>query len=423
QWQVIGPDSTVQILVGEDAVFSCSLSPETSAEAMEVLFFRDHFSDVIHLYRDGKDQNDMQIPDYRGRTELLKDSLVDGCVSLRLKKVTLSDAGLYGCWFRSWTYKQKTSWDMQVSALGSAPLISITGYFHGGIQLLCKSSGWFPKPIVKWKGSDEHNLPSDTKVNANKNGLFDVETSFTIQENSGSISCSIQLTDKSQELESKIWIGDTFFQPLPWRLVSISLGVLCSILCMGITGLIIFYSIFKVPQVQMTLDADTSGGDSGHRHSSPTKVTLDTDMAHPQLYISGLKSENIQVLPNSKKRFNSTCEMVPQVFRAGKHYWEVDVGHNDRWCLGVYRNDADMKAENLSPNNGYWVLQREREQYFTCYPHISASVWGSLLHKWGVFLDYEGIRKEVSSQRVPTPQNMDNLEFYVKVTHTLSFQE
>jgi hypothetical protein len=34
--------------MGEDIVFSCFLSPETNAEAMEVWFFKDHFSDIVH---------------------------------------------------------------------------------------------------------------------------------------------------------------------------------------------------------------------------------------------------------------------------------------------------------------------------------------------------------------------------------------
>lgn len=71
QWQVIGPDKPIQVVVGEDAVFSCFLSPKTSAEAMEVRFFRERFYAVMHLYRDGKDQHNVQMPAYRGRTELM----------------------------------------------------------------------------------------------------------------------------------------------------------------------------------------------------------------------------------------------------------------------------------------------------------------------------------------------------------------
>lgn len=115
QWQVIGPDKPIQVVVGEDAVFSCFLSPKTSAEAMEVRFFREQFYAVMHLYRDGKDQHNVQMPAYRGRTELVTDSIAEGHVSLRLEKVTLSDTGLYGCWFSSQTNDQEAIWELQVS--------------------------------------------------------------------------------------------------------------------------------------------------------------------------------------------------------------------------------------------------------------------------------------------------------------------
>jgi hypothetical protein len=94
---VIGPDKSIQVLVGENATFSCFLSPETNAETMEVQFFKNQFDDVVLLYRGGKDQKNMKMPEYRGRTELVKDSLYRGHATLRLDKVTLSDAEMPAC--------------------------------------------------------------------------------------------------------------------------------------------------------------------------------------------------------------------------------------------------------------------------------------------------------------------------------------
>ncbi|XP_019575332.2 butyrophilin-like protein 3 [Rhinolophus sinicus] len=398
QWQVMGPDKPVQVVVGEDAVFSCFLSPKTSAEAMEVQFFRDQFHAVVHLYREGKDQHDMQIPAYRGRTELLKDSIAEGYVSLRLKKVTLTDTGLYGCWFISQNNDQKAIWEMQVSALGSAPLVSIMGYTDGGIQLLCKSSGWFPQPTVKWKGPQGHDLLSDSKVTADRRGLFDVETSLIVQGNAGSISCSIQYTDQSREVESSILIRETFFQFSPYRLASISLGVLCCVLGVAVVGLMISYSISK-GKIWAELDWRRKHGVAALREARKhsVEVTLDPDTAHPQLYISDLKTvcyRNIcQEVTYLDKRFTRTCVVASQGFQAGKHYWEVDVGHNVMWCVGVCRDNVNRKEAyvTLSPNNGYWVLRLKRQyQYFTLNPHrinLSPRIPPTRV---GVFLDYEG---------------------------------
>ncbi|XP_039736120.1 butyrophilin-like protein 3 isoform X2 [Pteropus medius] len=397
QWQVIGPDKPVQVVVGEDAVFSCFLSPKTSAEAMEVRFFRDQFYAVMHLYREGKDQHDVQMPAYRGRTELVTDFIAEGHVSLRLEKVTFSDTGLYGCWFSSQTNDQEATWELQVSGLGSGPLVSIMGYVGKGIQLLCKSSGWFPQPIVKWKDPQGHDLPSDSKVNADRHGLFDVETSLIVQENAGSISCSIQYPDQSQEVESRVWIRETFFQFSSYRLASILLGILSCVLCVGITGEVIFYSISK-RKTRAELDWRKKHGVSELRDARKhaVEVTLDSDMVHLQVYISDLKavsySNVTQMATFLEKRFLKKCVVASQGFQEGKHYWEVNVGCNKMWSLGVCRDDVNMEMTDvtLSPNNGYWVLGLEREsQYFTFNPHRIILSPRTPPTRVGVFLDYE----------------------------------
>ncbi|XP_074168834.1 butyrophilin-like protein 3 [Rhinolophus sinicus] len=398
QWQVMGPAKPVQVVVGEDAVFSCFLSPKTSAEAMEVRFFRDQFHAVVHLYREGTDQRYMQMPDYRWRTELLKDSIGEGYVLLRLKKVTLSDTGLYGCGFISQNNDQEAIWELQVSGLGSVPLVSIMGYVDGGIQLLCKSSGWFLQPTVKWKDPLGHDLPSDSKVNVDRQGLFDVETSLIVQENAGSVSCSIQYSDQSREVESRVWITEAFFQPVPWRLLSILLGVFLSVLCVGVICLTI--SLWKLKgKIWAELDWRRKHGVAELRkvRKHTVEVTLDPETAHPQLYISDLKTvcyRNIhQEVTCSNKRFARKCVVASQGFQAGKHYWEVDVGHNEMWCVGVCRDDVDRKEAyvTLSPNNGYWVFGLDREhQYRTFKTRRIILSPRTPPTRVGVFLDYEG---------------------------------
>ncbi|ELW66860.1 Butyrophilin-like protein 8 [Tupaia chinensis] len=353
RWQVIGPDRTIQVLAGEDAEFSCFLSPEASAEAMEVRFFKDRFSAVVHLYKDGKDQENMKMPEYQRRTELVKDFLAEGRVSLRLKQVTPLDAGLYGCWFGSQTYEQEAFWELRVAELGSVPLISITGYVPGGVQLLCQSSGWFPRPQVKWKDSRGTVLPSDSKVNADRHGLFDVETSLTIQENSRNISCSIEHSDQSQEVESRVCVRDweVTHGHAEWR--------------------------------------------EAQKHT--VEVTLDPDTAHPQFHISNLRAmcyRNVpQDVPQTEKRFTRKCVVATQAFQTGKHYWEVDVGCNEYWSLGVCRDDVDRRDKSgiLSPNYGYWVLGLRADQnYFTINPSIINLSPKTPPRRVGIFLDYEG---------------------------------
>ncbi|EMP23863.1 Butyrophilin subfamily 2 member A1 [Chelonia mydas] len=72
-----------------------------SAENMEVGWLRSQDSAVVHLYHDGQDQYGEQMLEYRGRTELLKDDITNGRVSLRIRGVRPSDDGQYKCYFQS----------------------------------------------------------------------------------------------------------------------------------------------------------------------------------------------------------------------------------------------------------------------------------------------------------------------------------
>ncbi|XP_014442942.1 butyrophilin-like protein 3 isoform X2 [Tupaia chinensis] len=390
QWHVIGPENTVQVLVGEDAVFPCALSPETNAEAMEVRFFRERFSAVVHLYQGGKDLEHMQLPAYRGRSELVKD-FKDGRVTLVLKKVTTADAGLYGCSFSSQTYEQEALWELQVSEMGSTPLISLMGFVDGGIQLLCQSSGWLSQPIVRWENSQGHDLPAHSKMNEDMHGLVDVETSVIIQEGSGSVSCSIQLTQQSPAVRSRVLVGETLFQPSTWRLASILLILLCSGACAGLIGMKLSFS---KSQEWREMHRESEWREA-RKHA--VEVTLDPDTAHPQFHISNLRAmcyRNVpQDVPQTEKRFTRKCVVATQAFQTGKHYWEVDVGCNEYWYLGVCWDDVDRRGKyvTLSPSNGYWVLGLRADQnYFTINPSIINLSPKTPPRRVGIFLDYEG---------------------------------
>jgi hypothetical protein len=115
QWQFVGLDKPIRIFIGEEVVSSASSLLRQMPRPWKCGSLNDYFSDLVHLYQDGKDKKDMQMPAYQGRTELVKDFIVDGHVFPRLQKVTPSDAGLYGFCFSSQTHEQKAIWELQVA--------------------------------------------------------------------------------------------------------------------------------------------------------------------------------------------------------------------------------------------------------------------------------------------------------------------
>lgn len=67
---------------------------------MEIRWFRNRYTEPVHLYRNGKDLHGETISKYVERTELLKDAIGEGKVTLRIFKLTADDDGSYHCVFK-----------------------------------------------------------------------------------------------------------------------------------------------------------------------------------------------------------------------------------------------------------------------------------------------------------------------------------
>ncbi|XP_015362956.1 myelin-oligodendrocyte glycoprotein [Marmota marmota marmota] len=114
QFRVIGLGHPIRALVGDEAELPCRISPGKNATGMEVGWYRPPFSRVVHLYRNGKDQDAEQAPEYRGRTELLKESIGEGKVTLRIRNVRFSDEGGFTCFFRDHSYQEEAAMELKV---------------------------------------------------------------------------------------------------------------------------------------------------------------------------------------------------------------------------------------------------------------------------------------------------------------------
>ncbi|XP_024903842.1 myelin-oligodendrocyte glycoprotein isoform X2 [Pteropus alecto] len=114
QFRVIGPGHPIRALVGDEVELPCRIFPGRNATGMEVGWYRPPFSRVVHLYRNGKDQDGEQAPEYRSRTELLKETIGEGKVTLRIKNVRFSDEGGFTCFFRDHSYQEEAAMELKV---------------------------------------------------------------------------------------------------------------------------------------------------------------------------------------------------------------------------------------------------------------------------------------------------------------------
>uniref|UniRef100_A0A8C4WGC7 Butyrophilin subfamily 1 member A1-like n=1 Tax=Gopherus evgoodei TaxID=1825980 RepID=A0A8C4WGC7_9SAUR len=223
QFTVAGPGHPVIASLGGEAVLPCHLSPRMSTENMEVRWFRSQFSLAVLLYHDGQDEYGEQMPEYRERTELLRDHITNMSFSLRIRNIRLSDNGQYKCFFSPVSFISSVG-------LGSAPVISVEGHQDGGIQIVCRSVGWYPQPKAQWSDLRGQILPSASeKIIQEANGLFQAEIAIVITEESNQkVSCSVRNPRPNQERESEISIAELFFPRVScWMM---ALGVILVVL-------------------------------------------------------------------------------------------------------------------------------------------------------------------------------------------------
>ncbi|XP_058426759.1 selection and upkeep of intraepithelial T-cells protein 1-like [Marmota monax] len=94
---------------------SCQLSPQQSAQHMEICWFCDHYTQPIYLYKEGKDLYGETTSRYVERTELLKDAIGEGKVTLRIFNVSVDDDGQYHCFFRDGDFSEENITEVKVT--------------------------------------------------------------------------------------------------------------------------------------------------------------------------------------------------------------------------------------------------------------------------------------------------------------------
>uniref|UniRef100_A0A8B9SJP2 Butyrophilin subfamily 1 member A1 n=1 Tax=Anas platyrhynchos TaxID=8839 RepID=A0A8B9SJP2_ANAPL len=361
QLRVEGPGHPLTATVGQDVVLPCHLSPQRDAHSLEVRWIRDRISETVHHYRNGEDLYREQMGAYAGRTELARDGLSAGRLDLRITGLRPSDEGLYFCTVEDADAYAEAIVDLEVSATGTDPHLSLGGYEAGGVRVLCRSAGWYPLPQLLWRDARGQHLPSVSQTHSqDQDGLFEIGGAIIVTRSvEGPLYCMVRSSRLQQEWESSLHIAAPFFHNAqPW-MVALALVLVLLAVSIGL-GVYLFRKQGKL----------AAQGWSGGRCSAWTplvKVTLDPDTAHPHLVVS---QDNISVrcesewqqVPDTPERFDYRCCVLGlEEFREGRHCWEVEVEgerlKNSRWAVGVARASVKRKGYfKRSPEEGIWAV-------------------------------------------------------------------
>uniref|UniRef100_A0A669QP46 B30.2/SPRY domain-containing protein n=1 Tax=Phasianus colchicus TaxID=9054 RepID=A0A669QP46_PHACC len=133
---------------------------------------------------------------------------------------------------------------------------------------------------------------------------------------------------------------------------------------------------------------------------NPTKVgiTLDPNTAHPDLVLSEdrksvKRGAGQQDLPDNPERFAYWPFVLGhQSFSSGRHCWEVEMGDEGDWAIGVARESIPRKGQlSLCPKGGIWGLEKWGGQIRALTTHkvtLLALRW--VPRRVSIHLDYAG---------------------------------
>ncbi|KAM9739938.1 butyrophilin subfamily 3 member A3 isoform 2-T2 [Dama dama] len=438
QFAVIGPPGPILVMVGEDAELPCHLSPKMSAETMELRWVRSSLRQVVFMYAHGKEVEDRQTAEYRGRTEILRDGITAGKAVLRIRNVRASDSGNYLCYFQDGNFYEKALLELKVAALGSDLHIQVKGHEDGGIHLGCESASWYPQPQIRWRDAKGQNMPAMTAPPAADGaGLYAVTSSLIVKSGSGEgVSCIIRNPLLNQEKTAQISIADPFFRRAQsWIAAFAGTLTVCLLLLAGAGYLLwlqrkekeaLFMEKGKAIKEKERAWAEKeqeqrikemlqyelkwrkvqfmARGEKSQTYPEWKKalfqaedVILDPNTANPILLVSDdqrslQRAEERRNLPDSPKRFDwHYCVLGCKSFTSGRHYWEVEVGDRREWHVGVCREDVERKSWiKMTPENGFWTmgLSGGNDYRALTEPRTKLTV-ASPPEKVGIFLDYE----------------------------------
>ncbi|XP_037058206.1 selection and upkeep of intraepithelial T-cells protein 1-like [Peromyscus leucopus] len=213
EFTVTGSEGPVLAPLGGTLELSCQLSPPQPAQHMEIRWFQNHYTQPVYLYRDGKDLYGEIISKYLGRTELLKDAIGEGKVTLRILSVTVDDGGPYHCIFKNDEQFIEHITEVKVTAESSRVEILVHPPNTKGLIVECHSGGWFPQPLMEWRDSRGEVIQAASKSHSQDGDkLFNMNMSLLIKDRSfQKVICCLQNPLTGQGGRTSVVLSGAYF--------------------------------------------------------------------------------------------------------------------------------------------------------------------------------------------------------------------
>ncbi|XP_028643804.1 erythroid membrane-associated protein isoform X2 [Grammomys surdaster] len=429
--QVSGGAGKVYIApLGDTAELPCPLLLWPSMVLTEMRWYRPTHpsrTQAVHVFRDGQDSDEDLMPEYKGRTSLVRDDH-KGSYILQISNVRLEDRGLYQC--QAWVGNSSREDNVTLQVAGSDPYIHVKAFDAGWIELVCRSVGWYPKPWTEWRDTTGRALLSLSEAySLDETGLFQTAVSSRIRDSAlGNVSCTVLNEALGREKTTAMVIGapDPGSLSSPAVALSVVLPVLGLLILLGIWLIckqkkskekLLYEQVMEVEnlledhakekgrlhkalkKLRSELKLKRAAANAGWRRARLhfVAVTLDPDTAHPKLILSEDRrcvrlGDRKRPVPDNPERFDFVVSVLgSENFTTGCHYWEVYVGEKTKWILGVCSESVSRKGKvTASPVNGHWLVRKSHGNAYEALTSPQTSLRLKESPKCvGIFLDYE----------------------------------
>ncbi|XP_031647385.1 butyrophilin subfamily 2 member A2-like isoform X6 [Oncorhynchus kisutch] len=346
--QVVGPADRVDALAGDDIILPCSLKPNISAKDMLVQWTGLYLKTRnVHLYRQGRDSNEDQFPSYRGRTSMFHEELKNGNVSLKLTRVTLSDAGSYRCFLPTLTSQVKeTTVQLFVGAV-SQPVISIVGTKDWGVVLKCESGGWFPEPEMEWLDSSGTILPADGPPERHRDSedLYALRRHVTVdQTDTNRFTCRVHQTEINHLKETEIHVPDDVFPKSHVGLI-IGLSILLAVVVLAASA-----GVYKWRKHtdKVTRERDGLKGELMELREENNKLKIETD--------------NVKMEREELREENNNVKMEREKFRKDNDKLKIETVElrEENNKLKIETDNVKMEREELREENNKLKIETDK---------------------------------------------------------------
>ncbi|XP_053353784.1 butyrophilin subfamily 1 member A1-like [Clarias gariepinus] len=373
---VVGPESSLVAIAGEDLILPCFIKPNTSAVDMTVEWFKlDAGFSPVHFYNDHEDRNENQAQTYKGRTSLFKEELKKGNASLKLSAVRVSDEGEYKCLIEDKSWSDDVVVSVIVEVRGSHPVITMESYGNsGGINLVCESRGWNPEPEVLWLDREGAPLTAEETQIHRETAGFSVKRRITVHDYSDTNKFYCRFQQIHHMMEAEVIIDGKVFDT--WKL-AVAVSALACLFTLGwiVTAVVSRKKVLQRRRVEDAMGTFTELQRESVKEvlailkSRAVDVTLDPDTAHPQLKVSENKKQvTCEDTPqdlDTPERFNKCLIVAGKRSFSKAIYYEVQVSRKTQWILGVMREDINRKGDiTVTPQDGFWTIEMRKENEY-----------------------------------------------------------